>query len=96
MGLLKQIPQDYTFDQDKSVLNSIKWQKEGKQSWSYDLTAATDRIPLLLQGGLLKLIGFSLEFVQAWIAVMVENPFRDRIGNFHYYITGQGMGIYSS
>lgn len=46
-GILKRIPQDFTFDQDRfrDFIGSIE---EGTTFYSYDLSAATDRMPLSL------------------------------------------------
>jgi hypothetical protein len=63
--------------------------------YSFDLTAATDRLPLLLQAGVVHLIGMSVKGVQAWISIIVEEPF-DHEGRAVYYSTGQGIGLYSS
>lgn len=48
-GILKQIPQDATFDQDKAVDYAINLAKKHSYVASLDLTAATDRLPLILQ-----------------------------------------------
>jgi len=64
--------------------------------YSFDLTAATDRLPLLLQALVLNLIGLRVQGRAAWISIMVELGFRLPGGRVVYYSTGQGMGTYSS
>jgi len=49
MKQLKSIKTDYTFDQDKSISTIKKWTIEGKRLYRYDLSAATDRLPVVLQ-----------------------------------------------
>jgi hypothetical protein len=46
--LLRLIKQDGTFDQHRPVMALLK-NEEVKGLWSYDLSAATDRLPLLFQ-----------------------------------------------
>jgi len=55
---LKSLPNDATFDQQEAVKRaSIKVVKYG-QSFGYDLSAATDRLPIVLQEAVLQpLIG---------------------------------------
>lgn len=48
-GILKGIPQDSTFDQDKGVRLGIEIIERTKFAASYDLSAATDRLPVVLQ-----------------------------------------------
>lgn len=62
--------------------------------YSVDLSAATDRFPIVLIKQLLK---FQLphEYVEAWGNVMVETPFEYR-GNLYRYAAGNPMGAYSS
>jgi hypothetical protein len=93
--ILKKLSTDYTFDQDRSVKTVQKWYAEGKDIYSFDLTAATDRLPILLQGGILNLIGLSQTGVAAWVSIMVEDPFHTNTGPV-WYGTGQGIGMYSS
>lgn len=46
---------DATFDQDKAVLHLSSLMKKHQLAFSFDLSAATDRLPLLLQ---IKLLNF--------------------------------------
>lgn len=48
-GLLKNIPQDATFDQDRGVQMGIQLLKKSGIAYSYDLSAATDRLPIVIQ-----------------------------------------------
>jgi hypothetical protein len=67
-GLLEQIPQDGTFDQERPIRRLFEWQETARDEvtgrkpalYSFDLSAATDRIPLILQKILLT------PFLTAW------------------------------
>ena len=51
LSLLALIPQDGTFDQHAPVRRLLRQKPKGL--WSYDLTAATDRLPIMYQTYLL-------------------------------------------
>lgn len=115
--LLEQIPQDGTFDQERPIVNLRKWQEANRQSdgrlppvFSFDLSAATDRIPLVLQKILLSpfLTSWGAEL---WGCLMVGRkyytPKRASFGKgqpkqlisetgYVEYATGQPMGALSS
>lgn len=67
--LLAQIPQDGTFDQLKPVESMIKRKLALGQTglWSFDLSAATDRLPIVLQKVLLS------PFLTSWGATLWAN-----------------------
>jgi len=51
---LKSLPNDGTFDQHASVLRCVEKVKNTGQSYGYDLSAATDRLPIALQVSILS------------------------------------------
>lgn len=55
-GILKRIPQDGTYDQDKAFQKGIRLIRMTHYAASYDLSAATDRLPVLLQAFLINLL----------------------------------------
>jgi len=55
-GILRNIPQDATFDQDGSVVALREISKRSAYAASFDLSAATDRLPLVLQSMLMSSI----------------------------------------
>lgn len=115
--LLKAIPQDGTFDQLKPVHKLFEWQdraqsKTGRRPplYSFDLSAATDRIPLVLQKVLLSpfLTAWGAEL---WASLLVGRSYscprtvqfgrgqpRQKLSEsgYVYYGTGQPMGALSS
>jgi hypothetical protein len=101
---LRSIPTDGTFDQLKPVERLIKhFRKEGEWVASYDLSAATDRLPLQLQVDLLRpLLGNELPFL--WATLLVGKAYAlPKIAKSYNlgfcsveYRVGQPMGALSS
>lgn len=90
--LLRRIPSDQTFNQTEGLL-SFRPDK-GSKFHSIDLTAATDRFPVLLQRNLLgALIG--LDKANAWMQLLTDRVFHLK-GEPLQYEVGQPMGAYSS
>jgi len=53
-GILDKIPQDATFDQDRGVSDGVEILKRTGYAASLDLSAATDRLPVVLQSHLIN------------------------------------------
>jgi hypothetical protein len=92
---LEGLPTDGTYDQLKPVKALVD---DGSTYYSYDLTAATDRLPREIQKDVLGLfIGKTLSWL--W-ARLVDMPFHlsDQMSgpNIVRYSVGQPMGAYSS
>lgn len=93
-NVLKKIKQDRTFDQGafKEVL------KDKEIYYSIDLTAFTDRFPMLINTKLLKCL-LPETYVNAWQDIMVGYPFeftnKDKKESLSYQV-GNPMGAYSS
>lgn len=107
-GILKVIPQDGTFSQGKPLVALVeRCQTENiKHVWSFDLSAATDRLPIGLQQALLGTLT-SPRLASNWKAVLVGRGYRvpkDLVttlgpkvtGREVRYRVGQPMGAYSS
>lgn len=100
--VLKELPMDGTFDQGKPL--DILIAKEVKEVYSYDLSSATDRLPLALQESLLGWV-LGEKVARLWASLLVN-----RIYSIHprtaekrglnqtrfSYACGQPMGAYSS
>lgn len=111
--LLRVIPQDGTFDQMRPVKKLIESMREKGlyECFSYDLSAATDRIPVILQQRLLGVFT-TQEFAFHWRHLLASRYFRipkwcveflpkwynPPWGNRRLvkYAVGQPMGAYSS
>lgn len=102
-SLLGEIPQDGTFDQLKPIKRLIKKIKPDTVVYSYDLSSATDRIPIGIQKLLLGGV-FGEEFAQRWADLLVGRPYvipqkvarECGVNRFLRYAVGQPMGAYSS
>jgi hypothetical protein len=109
-GILKSLPTDSTFDQ-KAGIERIK-SMGGSRLRSFDLSAATDRVPLLIQIPVLAVLftmhGYSrsqgLKIANMWGKIIQTIPFflskrKSRtglIGRYLKYGCGHPMGTYSS
>lgn len=101
--LLKKIPNDGTFDQDLSVKRSQTKSAIAGKAFSFDLSAATDRLPVDLTVKILSKI-FSDEFGTSWKLLMVNRDFffsKNNQNNYGApeslrYSVGQPMGALSS
>lgn len=98
-SFLKEIPQDGTFDQFAPAKELLSKKKLAKETWwSLDLSAATDRFPLVLQQLVLKYV-VSEEYAASWAALLVDRGYRGPTGmkpRVVRYAVGQPMGAYSS
>lgn len=92
--LLSRIPIDGTFDQDAQVKRAMKISK-GKPCYSFDLSAATDRLPVLFQEQVLSAI-FDEEFASNWRILITDRNWQLKGFAPLKYAVGQPMGAYSS
>jgi len=102
--LLRSIPQDGTFNQLKPVENLLRKVSNDTTIYSYDLSAATDRIPVVIQEYLLAQV-FGKDFARSWRNLLVGRPYwiskrvqreRGLASRALRYAVGQPMGGYSS
>jgi len=100
--ILKVIPQDGTFDQLAPI--KLLQSKGHRRFWSLDLSSATDRLPILIQGALLSRL-ITAHGANLWMSLMVGRnyvlPSRamgpDHEGDrFIRYAVGQPMGALTS
>lgn len=97
---LKTIETDATFDQRAAVVRASTLIGDQTKVWSYDLSAATDRLPALLQAKLLN--SWCLGLGDAWQRLLVDRPYslpRQACRGLNAsvrYAVGQPMGAYSS
>lgn len=95
---LATVPQDGTNDQSLPIKNLLKSldvnctiRTDGKRLQSMDLSAATDRLPVLLQSQVLNILGFDGD---GWRRVLDREWYLN--GELLRYEVGQPMGAYSS
>lgn len=103
-ALLRKLPSDGTFDQLAPV--KLLYQKSFKNFWCYDLSAATDRLPVSLQAALISYL-LGDEVGPLWSRSLVGRayyvPKAERsvysytsLPQFVKYSVGQPMGALSS
>nr|QDH91427.1 MAG: RNA-dependent RNA polymerase [Mitovirus sp.] len=100
--ILRLIPQDGTFDQERPLAHLSELGKQKVKLNSFDLSAATDRLPVTLQATLLSsLIG--AHAANIWMVLLVSREYvlprraSDSSGvSSIYYSVGQPMGALTS
>jgi hypothetical protein len=104
-AILRLIPNDGTFDQDASIKRSQDKALASGCAYSYDLTAATDRLPVILTAFLFSTIVGIKVLGGYWRSIMVKRPFSFnskvavKLGvseGPYFYEVGQPMGALSS
>lgn len=100
--LLSGVPQDGTFDQLRPVKALIREIDERKLNkvFSYDLSAATDRLPLALQVRVLSIF-LGIDYASAWGDFLTQRGYKLQSKEYNvkgtfYYAVGQPMGALSS
>jgi hypothetical protein len=97
--LLKSLPNDGTHDQHAAVLRASAKAEVAKKSYGYDLSAATDRLPMNIQVLILARF-FGPKFALAWKHLLVGRDYILDSDEFGYakvkYEVGQPMGALSS
>jgi len=105
--LLRKLPNDGTFDQDASYRRCQEKAVHFGSAFSVDLTAATDRLPIIIQSYILDVLTDVTGFGSAWMKLLIN---RDYVipnspsvedyglepGKAYRYATGQPMGALSS
>lgn len=98
-AFLRSLPNDGTFDQNASVKRCMTKSMLTNKSFGYDLSAATDRLPLVIQSGIIDKIlpGFG----EVWAKLLVTrgyalNSKEFGVNDLLHYSVGQPMGALSS
>jgi hypothetical protein len=100
MDILRELPTDGTFDQLSPLRRLLKKVPMDRTIYSYDLSAATDRLPVRVQELLLKEM-FTEGLAYSWRRLLTERTFKlnPKLGRREKgirYAVGQPMGAYSS
>lgn len=105
-ALLRLIPNDGTFDQEASVRRGMEKSVKAGKAFSFDLTAATDRLPATLTALLIELIFKKDGMGESWKNVMTGRDFGFSAqiakklkldpNTLVRYVVGQPMGALSS
>lgn len=91
MVFLKRLPMDGTFNQVKPLQRILDLNRAGHVLYSFDLSAATDRLPVELQVQILSTLGVRGDI---WRAIL-DRPWHLNDSPIRYAV-GQPMGCYSS
>jgi len=103
-SLLRKLPNDGTFNQEAAFDRAIEKAKASGCAFGYDLSSATDRLPLSLQVGIVE-YWFGSEEAELWRKILVDRDYlvretaKDEYGiepGLYRYAVGQPMGAYSS
>jgi len=96
-SFLKGLSTDGTFDQDSAVATVKSWTLSNESVLNcFDLTAATDRLPVTLQREILSILLGSGSMATAWSKVLSDRSFMTPEGEAIFYQVGQPMGARSS
>lgn len=100
LALLKNIPQDGTFNQISPIKLLVDTVKPGQVFYSFDLSSATDRLPIVVQMQILNILvpGMGTSWMNLlgslrwqWKSLNKRVPLKEI-----QYAVGQPMGAYSS
>lgn len=94
--VLRLIPQDGTFDQMAPVKALLDFSRLGYPSFSFDLSNATDRLPVALQEQILHLLSGSRLLAWMWRLIMTFRSYTNPDCGRIKYAVGQPMGALSS
>jgi len=94
-SILKQIDQDGTFDQTRPLQVLKDHVRLGGKVYSYDLSAATDRLPVSIQIWVLHTFT-GYQYAESWKTLLVSRYWHQTGGLPLLYGAGQPMGAYSS
>jgi len=101
-SILKDLPMDGTFDQSrpiKHLTDTLNVFEQGQTIYSYDLSAATDRLPIALQVDVLSSL-FGDKFSNLWREILLNRDYvlkKGQVVNHRLrYAVGQPMGALSS
>lgn len=93
MSILKGLKMDGTYDQMKQFNRATKLSCN-LASWSYDLSKATDRFPLLILQEVMQHL-FSKEISVLWYKLMILIPYSYGNKSYHWRV-GQPLGLFTS
>jgi len=93
---LSSLGPDAVYNQDKASDQVRLWTSRGLPIYSYDLSAATDRMPLSFQTWVLGIFIGSQSKAENWANLLTDRSFASPDGVSRRYKVGQPMGAKSS
>jgi hypothetical protein len=94
MELLFNLSTDATKDQQGGFKRVLR-ESYNKETYCFDLSGASDRIPLIFQKILLTQI-FNKDISDCWSSVIADRKFQTPDGNYISWMVGQPLGLLSS
>jgi hypothetical protein len=94
--VLRLLPTDAVYDQSKAAERVRGWTELGVPLWSFDLSRATDSLPLWVQQAVLGAFIGNQSLAAAWGKLLTERDYITESGRKIRYGTGQPMGAKSS
>jgi hypothetical protein len=96
-SFLRPLTTDATHDQDAACAAIRSWTKnKNSELFSFDLTAATDRLPSSFQARILSLLVPDKSISAAWVGMLNLRPYRTVDGQDLKYAVGLPMGSKSN
>jgi hypothetical protein len=99
--LFKLLPNDGTHDQERAFTYAQSLAQKYGRSFGFDLSSATDRLPVDCQARILSSL-FGSNFGEVWKSILVDRPYIVGPNSYkieegeYFYKVGQPMGALSS
>jgi len=93
MSILRNLETDGTYDQE-SAFQRILTNSKGKETFCFDLSGASDRIPIKVQSIMMSSL-FGPRISEDWTEILVNRQFHTPKGNVSWKV-GQPLGFLSS
>jgi len=94
--VLRRIPQDGTFDQMAPIGPLLDFARLGYPSFSFDLSNATDRLPVALQEQILRILSGNRVLAWSWRLLITGRDYTNPACGRIRYAVGQPIGALSS
>jgi hypothetical protein len=101
LKILRSLKTDATYDQNEGFRRILK-ESRGKETFCFDLSGASDRIPIKLQTVMISSLFANLPWCQTprqianmWETVISKRVFQSKFGKFQWSV-GQPLGLLSS
>jgi hypothetical protein len=94
MAILKSLETDGTYDQEEAFRRILNRSK-GHKTFCFDLSGASDRIPLKVQEIMMSEL-FSPEIANSWARLVSDREFHHKYGDPVKWKVGQPLGLLSS
>jgi len=94
MSILKNLETDGTYNQERAFARILD-KSRGKETYCFDLSGASDRIPLKVQTIMISKL-FNSDIAETWSSVIANREFHHKYGEPVKWKVGQPLGLLSS